>query len=253
MESQKLDNVKPPPEAKFLPEQPDKSLTKKKKKINWWMVSTIVLAIILIGGGYFLVIKKPQKKQIKTTPTPHKAMMPTATAVPTTPATPTPPTLPSPTQVTQNYPRPSNWKTVTIPEMKISLCLPPKWVVGTEQQPITDYVEIFFERDPQYRPRATSIRKMAYSGGSRREEYINSKVQYEYEPEKLKKETTVQELVINGRSVLKITIPSFLEELVFVISNSLYSFDIDYKNLVNDSRSAFEKDIYTIVGCIESL
>lgn len=197
-----------------------------------------ILIVVILGlvvvGAYFLGTLKKATPQL------------------TTSADPTP--LPEATvgiSVNLNYPKPNSWKTVTIPAMGISLCLPPKWELGIGSWP--NYMEMYFARDPQYRPRATAVRLEAYNGGSRREEYINLKVQYEYNPEDLKNRATVSELTINGRQVLDIAIPSFPRVLVFVLNNQLLTVDKDYEPLVNDSESAFQKDIYTIVGCIESL
>lgn len=223
--------------------------TMENNRENWLKIVLLFLAeLILLAGAFYTGIKFTKNKQTQK-PKDIKKLSLTPTIEPSTATMPTISVLPSPTQATQTYPRPANWKTVTIPSMKISLCLPPKWEIGSGHYP-NDYIEIFFERDPVYRPRATSISKIPYQGGSRREEYINSKVQYEHDPEKLKKETIVKEVTINGKSVLDIAIPSFPEELVFVIGNYIYAVDVDYKNLVNDSRSDFRKDIYTIVGCI---
>lgn len=219
---------------------------------NWIRLILLIFAqLILLAGTFYAGIKFAGNKQTQGSKG-TKRSLPSPTIKPSTTPAPTISVLPSPTQTTQAYPRPANWKTVTISSLKISLCLPPKWVIGSDHY-LTDYIEIFFERDPGYRPRATSITKIPYHGGSRRKEYINSKIQHEYYPEKLRKKTIVKEVIINGRSVLDITIPSFPEELVFVMGNYIYAVDVDYKNLVNDSRSAFRKDIYTIVGCITPL
>lgn len=159
-------------------------------------------------------------------------------------------TSPTPTPITQNYPRPSSWKTITISSLKISLCLPPKWEWETDA---SGYGHIVFNRDPAYKPNVAWINFFDYKGGSRREEYINLKVQYEYEPDKLRNETKVDEFSINGQSVLKIAIPSFPEAIVFVLDNKLYEVSLASWNLVNDSQSAFLKDIYTMVGCIQPI
>jgi len=152
----------------------------------------------------------------------------------------------SPTVVTRNYPRPASWKTVNIANYGISICLPPKWEAD-------EWGHTVFNRDLAYKPDALWFNKFDYKGGSRRDEYINLKVQYEYEPEKLKNETKVTELTINGKSVLKIAIPFFPEALVFVLNNKLYEVQLASWNLVNDSQSAFLKDVYTVVGCVKSL
>lgn len=152
----------------------------------------------------------------------------------------------SPTVVTQNYPRPASWKTVNIANHGISICLPPKWEAD-------EWGHTVFNRDPAYKPDVLGFNKFDYKGGSRRDEYISLKVQYEYEPEKLKNETKVSELTINGRSVLKITIPSFPEALVFVLNSKLYEVQLASWNLVNDSQTAFLKDVYTVIGCVKSL
>ena len=152
----------------------------------------------------------------------------------------------SPVVATQNYPRPTSWKSVNIANHGISTCLPPKWETD-------EWGHTIFNRDPAYKPDVLWFNKFDYKGGSRRDEYINMKVQYEYEPEKLKNETKVSELTINGRSVLKIAIPSFPEALVFVLNNKLYEVQLASWNLVNDSQSAFLKDVYTVVGCVKPL
>jgi hypothetical protein len=157
-------------------------------------------------------------------------------------------TTPTSTPIPPTYSPGTNWQTVNIPHLSISTCLPPKWELDNNRKGA-----IYFHRDPNYRPSATYIESLPYSGGSRRQEYINTKVQYEYEPEVLKSQTTVEELTINNKSVLKIAIPSFPEVVVFVLKNRLIVINSEYQPLVNDSRSAFQKDIYTIVGCTKPL
>jgi len=152
----------------------------------------------------------------------------------------------SPAVATQNYLRPTSWKSVNISNHGISTCLPPKWEAD-------EWGHTIFNRDSAYKPDVLWFNKFDYKGGSRRDEYINMKVQYEYEPEKLKNETKVSDLTINGRSVLKIAIPSFPEALVFVFNNKLYEVQLASWNLVNDSQSVFLKDVYTVVGCVKLL
>jgi len=143
----------------------------------------------------------------------------------------------------QNYPRPPTWKSVNIANHNISICLPPKWEAD-------EWGHVVFNRDPAYKPDVLWFNKFDYKGGSRRDQYIK---QYGYEAEKLKNETKVSELTINGISVLKIAIPSFPEALVFVLNNKLYEVQLASWNLVNDSQSAFLKDVYTVVGCVKPL
>lgn len=152
----------------------------------------------------------------------------------------------SPYGFVQNYPKPSSWKTVNILNHNISICLPPQWEAD-------EWGHTVFNRDSAYKPDVLWINKFDYKGGSKGNEYINLKVLNEYEPEKLKNETKVSELSINGKSVLKIAIPSFPEALVFVLDNKLYEVQLASWNLVNDSQSAFLKDVYTVVGCIKHL
>lgn len=238
--------------------QNQETTTKKKQAFgtgrkNW--VKTILLVfseLILLAGTFYAGIKFAGNKQTQKPKDIEKLALSPITELSITP-TPTISVLPSPTKTTQNYPRPANWKTVTIPSMKISLCLPPKWAIGSGPYSSPDYIEIFFERDLVYRPRATNITKIPYQGSSRREEYINYKLRYEPDAENLRKNTTVKELIINGRSVLDIKVPFFGEELVFVMGDYIYAVYASHDPFVNDSRSAFRKDIYTIVGCISPL
>ena len=222
-----------------------------KLKIHKFKILGGVLGVLVFAGAVFGAYKLGQKQiQLTSQPTP----IPMGTPTPTLEVTPT--LTPKSTPASQNYPRPNNWKTVTIPKMKISLCLPPKWELGTNHYP-EDYLEIFFARDPQYKPRATDIKVEQFLGGSRRNQYVDPRIKSEArspeEEERLRADTTVEELIINGKSVLDITIPSFPRVLVFTIGNQLFSVGKDYQPLVNDSPSAFQKDIYTIVGCIASL
>jgi hypothetical protein len=150
---------------------------------------------------------------------------------------------PSATSPVSRYPKPASWKTVNIAKLNVSVCLPLKWEANEQGN-------IVFNRDPAYKPDVATIVKYDYLGGSRRDEYINIKVKYEYEPEKLKNATKVSEVNINGLAVLSVAIPTFPEALVFVKNNQLYEVAMSSWNLVNDSKSAFLKDIYTMVGCI---
>jgi hypothetical protein len=146
----------------------------------------------------------------------------------------------------------SDWQTVNHSNLDISVCLPPKWEFGTHGNgEMNGY--IYFARDSQYRPDASFITSISYSGGSRSEEYINSKVQYEPDPETLKSQTTVKEWYINGKSFLEISIPSFPQVLVTALNNQLYAIGIDYDPMVNDSQTAFRQDIFTMAGCLKVL
>lgn len=157
-----------------------------------------------------------------------------------------------PTASSTSYKPGSGWQTVNNPTLGISVCLPPKWEFGDLGKSQMSG-EIFYARDPQYRPNASAISSYPYNGGSRRDEYINLKTKYEYEPEKLKGQTTVKEVTINGKSFLAIAIPSFPEVLVTAIDDKLYAIDIDYDPMVNDSEAAFRKDIQTIAGCLKQI
>lgn len=208
-------------------------------------VLLLILVIAFLASTVFLALQNYQLRQqiaiLQLPPAPTAAILPTPIS--------TSPTISSPPPARSlNYPKPATWQTVSSHYLGISLCLPPKWEFADPSSG-----QIYFARDPNYRPAATYIDFMLYKGGSRREEYVNAKVQYEPDPEELKKKTTVKEWNVNGKSVLEVAIPSFPEVLLFSLNDRLYSVSVSYDPMVNDSKSAFRKDIFTLVGCIKSL
>lgn len=206
---------------------------------------TLIAFIIVIFYGGILTQNPPSKNPVVTSEPPKPSLetsIPTLSPAPTSTFSPTLIVNDKNTSQQLNYPHPSSWKTVVIGDL--SLCLPPKWEVSKESA-----AQIIFNRDPGYKPNVAMVNSYNYKGGSRRDEYINTRVQYEYEPDQLKSKTKVSELEINGQSVLQIAIPTFPEALVFVLKNKLYAVELSSWNLVNDSKVDFYKDIYTMIGC----
>lgn len=221
----------------------------QKRKINYWMVTTIILFVILIVTGIYIYTFNLKSWQVEDRRLPEPTPTSYTREVPTETPSQEPTKVSTPTTQAQNYPRPQSWRTVVVKNKNISVCLPPKWEVADQ----FGNINIIFNRDPGYKPNVAQINYYDYKGGSRRDEYINLKVQYEYEPDKLKNETKVTDLSINGKSVLKISIPSFPEALVFVTNNKLYAVELYSWNLVNDSQVAFNRDVYTMIGCVQPI
>jgi hypothetical protein len=220
----------------------------QQEKINFWMITSIILFVILIAVSFYVLLPNLSHKLFKDQRLIEPTPVSSGKEIPSEKPTPQPTKVsPSVIQIQNYYPKPPSWRTVVVKNKGISICLPPKWEVADE------YGNIIFNRDPGYKPSVAQINYYDYKGGSRREEYINLKVRYEYEPAKLKSETKVTELYINGRSVLRISIPSFPEALVFVMGNRLYAVELSFWNLVNDSQAAFNRDIYTMIGCAQPI
>lgn len=150
------------------------------------------------------------------------------------------------TPPTQNYPRPTSWKTISLTDYKLSICLPPKWET-------TARGHIIFNRDANYQPGVADIKELTYNGESIKEEYLKQKLQYEQDNAKLITQTVIKEMNFNNFPVLLIKIPTFPEAYVFTLNNKLYEASLYSWNLVNDSHDAFLKDIYTMLGCVKSI
>lgn len=133
----------------------------------------------------------------------------------------------------------------TVDSQTLRVCLPPNWDFDPSSKG-----NIKYYRDPGYTPDATSIHTYQYTGGSRRQEYLDMKLKWEPE---LQSKVTVKELTINGKPFLRLNIPSFPDVLLTVINGHMTTINIEYKPLVNDSEEAFFEDIFTIASCITTL
>jgi len=210
---------------------------KTKKGFTGIEILVVIVVLVLLAGGYWLW-------QNKSSTTPVQLLTPTTK--PTTKPT-TTPSEPDSSVPSQSYLPEDNWHTVSISNLGISTCLPPKWELGTGNYP-SNYMEIFFARDAQYRPRATSIESFPYSSGSVVTKYLETK--YKYEPDLISKATS-KNISINNKSAFKVSIPSSEDFVVFSLNKNIYAIEAGYDEMVDDSKDKFQKNIYTIVGCIK--
>lgn len=206
----------------------------------------LITLIVILGGFYYSYARsKPREIAVSAPPSPS-AILNNASplASPTvTPAANTPKYLPG-----------QDWHTVNHPDLGLSVCLPPKWEFAKYlDEKSNEHMSglVNYIRDPGYIPNATEIRVYPYAGGSRRSEYFAELNRTEPYVQDLATIATTKELTINGKSFLDISIPGYAPVLVTVVGNKLVSVDRMYKEMVNDSASAFQKDIYTIAGCLK--
>jgi hypothetical protein len=136
-----------------------------------------------------------------------------------------------------NYPRPSSWKTVKIEGLGISLCLPPKWEEDK-------FGNVYFNRDPSYRPHITHIQKLPAST-SAKEAYLNF---WEGEYPAVRQKAVTRELDVNGKTLLVFDYPEG-EKIVWVVQNKFFQAGISGWEWVSSSKTNFLNNFYTMVGC----
>lgn len=145
-----------------------------------------------------------------------------------------------------NYPRPADWRVVSLTDYKISLCLPPHW----ETSP---HGHIVAQRATDYQPGVADIREFPFNGESLRDEYLRKKLKTNPDLVKAKTQIVSRESVVNGLPILLVTLPGSSETLIFAINNKLYEVSLYAWNLVSNSRETFLKDLYTMLGCAKTI
>lgn len=142
--------------------------------------------------------------------------------------------------------RPPHWNDTDIISVDIQTCLPSNWKSDPKQPS-----RIYLDRDPSYQPTVATLGRLPYYNGSRRQEYLKQKTQYEKSAEELTNSAVVKEIVVNNRSVLDISIHSFPQALVFASHGNLIEVQLGVWNMISDSEAAFRHDIYTMISCIK--
>ncbi len=194
------------------------------------------LLIFLLAISFYIGIKYKQGSLlIQKSPASQLDNLITLSPSPSVVVNPTPTSAVVP-QI-QNYPVPKLWTRITILNNLI-LCLPPKWEAD-------QWGNIYFNRDSAYRPNVTYIQELPYTGGSRRETFY---VFWEKEYPDVRQAVSVNEVLINKGSALKFSGPEG-EKIVWLANGKLWQAGISNWSMVNDSKTAFLKDFYTMVGC----
>ena len=140
------------------------------------------------------------------------------------------------TPTTQNYPVPSTWKRVIV--LGINLCLPPKWEADQSGN-------VYFNRDVAYRPSVTYMDDIPYTGGSRREAYYAF---WERDYPNVRNTISVNEVNINSNTALLFNGPEG-DSVVWHANNKLWYAGLSNWSYVNNSKTAFYSDLYTMISC----
>jgi hypothetical protein len=210
------------------------------KKILPPILIVLSLGLFLIIG-FYLGTKNQEKlntrKEVSSSPSNMEqdvsaTQQPISTTKPSTNISPT-----NPSSVVKNYPAPKSWTTTYLP-IGLNLCLPPKWEAD-------QWGNIYFNRDPGYRPNVTYIQEIPYLGGSRRESFYKF---WENEYPDVRKTTEVVEVNINGNTALKFNGPES-EKIVWLANGKLWQAGISNWEMVNNSKTMFLKDFYTMISC----
>lgn len=146
-------------------------------------------------------------------------------------------TTPTPLVNNANYTVPQSWTRISVLG-GLMLCLPPKWEAD-------QWGNIFFNRDPAYRPNVTYIKEISYKGGSRREAYYQF---WEGEYPNVRQTVKVGEVAVNGNTILKFSGPES-EKVVWLANGKLWQAGISGWEWVNDSKTSFLRNFYTMIGC----
>jgi hypothetical protein len=149
----------------------------------------------------------------------------------------------SPASPSTTYIVPSTWTKTTF--NGLSLCLPPKWEVGNDG--------IYFNRDASYRPMTASLQEIPYSSGSRRQAYLDY---WKSEYPDVENLVSFSEIPIGQKSALLIN-PTTNEvkespeglAVIWLAQSNLWKASLSGWQMVNDSKSAYLNDIYTMISC----
>lgn len=153
-----------------------------------------------------------------------------------------------------NYSSGKDWHKVNNSTLGLSFCLPPKWDFSKNGDGSFSGNLIFY-RDAGYTPTVSYISDIPYSEGSRREAYYKY---WESEYPKVRESVSIQEILINNDTVLKIntkvtdetkTSPDGSLAVVWYAKGKLWKAGLSGWSSVNDSQTLFLKDFYTVISC----
>lgn len=157
---------------------------------------------------------------------------------------PAPPTPSGPVNLT--FSKPVSWKTINLPSLGISVCLPPTWsvkatdtiqgTVGAEKFPITK-ISTF-----------TST-----ASGSLKSRYLEYKVGTIADPTTILPKSTVDEFYINSLPAIFVSLPGNPDVLVTARGNQLYEFAQQDLNPFADTLEEVYDHFYTMVSCVALL
>ena len=206
-----------------------KKYTPKKLFVGFLLIFLLAISFY-IGIKYkqgSLPIQKSPASQLNNvitlSPSPSVAVNPTSTST----------VVPQ----VQNYPVPKSWTRTNILN-GLTLCFPPKWEAD-------QWGNVYFNRDSAYRPNVTYIQEIPYQGGSRRESFYAFWVK---EYPNVGQTVSVNEVSINKGTILKFSGPEG-EKIVWLANGKLWQAGISNWSMVNDSKTTFLKDFYTMIGC----
>jgi hypothetical protein len=212
------------------------------------IVLILVVAAVVVAGAYLLgkqgvgISVLPQPTITTGTPKPPSSSNPSPQENQTT--------SPKPTTSTQ-YSVPSNWKKINCTDVGLSLSIPPDWKVSDQGCWLT------YWRDAGFAPSRGNIMRVAFKGGSRRDQYIERFNDYGDVKDELVANTLVTEKSINGLDTL-LLVPkdpgnhvSVSPAFIFVRNNWLYIFEMakgEGGNLNFWNDSSFMKPYYRIIA-----
>lgn len=131
---------------------------------------------------------------------------------------------------------PSAWSRANV--LGFTLCLPPKWEAD-------QWGNVYFNRDPSYRPSVTFIDDIPYDGGSRREAYYKF---WEKDYPEIRQTITAEEVAVGSSTILKFSGPEG-ERVAWLAKGKLWQGDISGWASINTSKTAYLNDYYRMISC----
>ena len=232
------------------------------KEKGFAQILFLVGILILVGGGvYYLGTLRSQPQSASQTqntqtqgdtaviPIQSPVLVTRVPSISNPKNTPSPQILPTntPSINTHTYLVPKIWTRVTTSD-GLTLCLPPKW--ETDQ-----WGNVYFNRDPAYKPNVTYIQEIPYISGSRREAYYKF---WETEYPDVRELVSIRETNIGNNTVLTIfptidpsvkSVPDGHLAVIWFANGKLWKAGLSGWNMVNDSQAVFLKDFYTMISC----
>lgn len=240
------DNQQEQPQQNISLQQPTQFSAPNRKRSLLVLSGVIILLIIVAGGSYYLGLNSSNSDQPESTQIIPSPMATEEFAAET--SLPTPATTPISTTSPISYDAPPSWNRTQMINNSLTVCLPPKW--ESDQ-----WGNVYFNRDPGYRPNVTYIQEIPYSSGSRREAYFKF---WESEYPNVRELVSIGETNIGSNTALTIYSANPSESkispdgnlaVVWFGNNKLWKAGLSGWNSVNDSQAAFLKDFYTMISC----
>lgn len=206
------------------------------------VIGMTLLTVALASGLFYkdqtrLAPNLPDPAFTSPAPPPENGIYPSVSDAENTPV---------PTAV--NYAPPADWEKTFLPNVSLTLCLPPHWELD-------QWGGIFFNRDAGYQPNITYFQELPHTSYSGREAYFQY---WQSEYPQVRSLVSFQETNVSGTPVLTVfpakksepkTAPDGGLAVIWPANGKFWKAGLGNWNMINTSQSAFLQDFYTAISC----